>query len=298
MNIEELKIIKQLDDGSLYADPLIVEEQLRYPDMRDGQLLISRDIHGKPYGYLPVGYYYTGKNSNLLSYIASMPNSPAISPTYPPGAEFLLHRIKSYFDCDIIGDYPFARQEPTASIYCLPKERYWAFLSPSRQKDFRRKLKKAERFNIQQGNLKDIQTAWQWMQSIWEQRGDMFGSSYDRYLNTTLSWLRTLEQSHRVTLKIDKYMLGDQMVGVNCCAIHRYKNRYHCDDYLTWYNPDLASGLGIISILHNITNPKLLGYRYNLSNPGIHGNIQAGHHYKFNVIPEPLRLTQLVMQRQ
>jgi hypothetical protein len=36
MNNEELKIVKQLDDGRLYADPLIIEEMFRYTDMRIG----------------------------------------------------------------------------------------------------------------------------------------------------------------------------------------------------------------------------------------------------------------------
>ncbi|MCK5901973.1 MAG: hypothetical protein KAG28_02395 [Cocleimonas sp.] len=297
MNKKESKIAKLLDDGSLYADHPVIEEMLQYPDMEDGHLLVSRDHKGKPTGYLPVGYYYRSGQQKRLSYIAAMPNSPAISPTYTPGATHILSRLShAYFDCDVISDLSFIPKQATASTYGMPLERYWRFFSSSRKKDLRRKLKKAEQFNIQQGNLSDVRLAWQWMQTIWEQRGNRFGNTpYDQYLEVTLSWLNTLEQSQRANLKIDKYMLGREMVGINCCVIHRYQNRFHCDDYLTWYNPHKASGLGIISVVKNITNPAMEGFRYNLSAPGINGKIQKGHQYKWDLIPEPLRLTQSVL---
>jgi hypothetical protein len=41
MNNEELKIVKQLDDGRLYADPLIIEEMFRYTDMRHPHLRVQ-----------------------------------------------------------------------------------------------------------------------------------------------------------------------------------------------------------------------------------------------------------------
>ena len=298
MNKKELNVIKQLDDGSLYADTLLIEELFRYPDMRQPHLLISYDEQGNASGYLPVGHYYRATEKGEIStYIAAMPNSPAISATYPPGAENILNNMSPpYFDSDTVAYFRCSQQQATASITCLPLNRYWIFLSPSRQKDFRRKLKKAEKFTIQHGNLDDIRTAWQWMEEIWDERDGRFGSTpYSEYLETTLSWLKVLEKSLRTNLKIDKYMLDGKMVGINCCAIHRYKNRTHCDDYLTWYNPELASGLGIVSILNNIKNPALAGFRYNLSNPGINGFVQEGHQYKWDVIPEPLRLTQSVI---
>ncbi len=301
MNKEELKIVKHLDNGSLYADSLLIEEMFRYPDMKDARLLVSHNSQGEISGYLPVGHYYRPNNNGAIStYIAAMPNSPAISPTYPSGAENILCNIKyPYFDSDVIANIPCSVQHPTASITCIPYERYRLFLSPSRQKDIHRKLKKAERFTIQQGNLKDIRTAWQWMEEIWDKRDGRFGSTpYSEYLDTTLAWIRVLEKSQRADLKIDKYMLNNKMVGINCCAIHRYKGQYHCDDYLTWYNPSIASGLGIVSIINNIKNPAMARFRYNLSNPGINGFTQEGHQYKWDVIPEPLRLSQSVVSFQ
>ena len=295
---DELKIIKQLDNGSLYADLSLIEEMFRYSDMRQGHLRIAYNKKGDVCGYLPAAYYYrTAQGDDVLSYIASMPNSPAVSPTYTPGAENILkNMIPPYFDSDVIADFPFIQQQMTASLYALPLKQYWLFLSASRKKDLRRKLKKTERLSIQAGNLEDIRLAWQWMQQIWEQRDGRFGSTpYDQYLETTLSWLKVLDQSQRVELKIDKYMLNNHLVGVNCCAIHRYNNQYHCDDYLTWYDQDKASGLGISSTINNFTHPKLVGHRYNLSNPGLYGNTQAGHQYKWDIIPEPLRLTQSVL---
>ena len=295
---EELQIIKQLDNGNLYADILLIEEMFRYSDMRQSHLRIVYNNKGEVCGYLPVAYYYrTSHGDNILSYIASMPNSPPVSPTYTPGAENILKNIaQPYFDSDVIADFPFTQQHMTASLYALPLKQYWQSLSASRKKDLRRKLKKAEHFSIQAGNLEDIRIAWQWMQQIWDQRDGRFGSTpYDQYLETTLSWLKVLDKSHRVELKIDKYMLDNKMVGINCCAIHCYNNQYHCDDYLTWYDQGKASGLGISSTINNFTNPKLAGYRYNLSNPGLYGNTQAGHQYKWDIIPEPLRLTQSVI---
>ena len=121
MNKEELRIIKQLDNGSLYADPLIIEELFRYPDMRQPHLLVSHDNKGKPSAYLPVGYYYGENNGRRpLTYIAAMPNSPAISATYPPRAEQILCKMSQpYFDSDIVADFACSNQQATASIICL-----------------------------------------------------------------------------------------------------------------------------------------------------------------------------------
>ena len=298
MNTEELKIVKQLDDGSLYADPLLIEEMFRYTDMHHPRLQIHRNEKGQAVGYLPVGYYYGSPSSGYtLSYIASMPNAPSISPTYTPGAEIILQNMEqAYFDSDVVADFNCTQQQPTASLYGISLQRYWQFLSTSRQKDLKRKLRKAQRFNIQSGNLADVRNAWHWMQQIWDQRDGRFGNtSYEKYLETTLSWLSVLEKSQRANLKIDKYRLGNRVVGINCCAIHHYNHRYHCDDYLTWYDPDIASGLGIASAIKNFTNPDLASARYNLSTPSINGKTIRGHQYKWDIIPETLRLTQSVM---
>ncbi len=298
INNEDLEIIKQLDNGDLYADPLVVEQMFHYSDMLNPYLRVFRDQKGYVLGYLPVGYYYGSKEKGYtLSYIAAMPNSPPVSPTYTPGAEIILRTMdQTYFDGDVVADFSCTEQQPTASLYALPLEQYWQFLSASRRKDFARKLKKARDFTIEAGNLKDVRKAWVWMQQIWEQRGGRFGSTpYDKYLETTLAWLSVLNQSPRANLKIDKYKLGNRVVGVNCCVIHRYGKHYHCDDYLTWYDMEVASGLGIVSAINNFTNPALTGFRYNLSNPGLYGNTQIGHEYKWHLIPKPLRLTQSVM---
>ncbi|MCK5813001.1 MAG: hypothetical protein KAH03_02035 [Cocleimonas sp.] len=298
MNREELKIVKQLDDGSLYADPLLIEEMFRYNDMLQPSLHVHRNEKGQAVGYLPVGYYYRSPNKGyILSYIASMPNSPPVSPTYTPGAESILKKMKQpYFDSDVVADFSCAQQQPTASLYGMPLQHYWQFLSASRRKDLRRKLRKSQRFTLQVGSLVDVRNAWHWMQQIWDQRNGRFGSTpYEQYLETTLSWLTVLEKSQRARLKIDKYMLGNRMVGINCCAIHHYNHRYHCDDYLTWYDPHIASGLGIVSAVKNFTHPDLTSTRYNLSTPSISGNTITGHQYKWDIIPEALRLTQSVM---
>ena len=297
MNKEELTVVKQLDDGTLYAAPIIIMELFKYPDMQQAELKISRDQKGKAQGYLPVGCF-NWNPEGVLSYIPAMSNSPPISATYPPGADYVLSELASpYLDNDIVAQSKFSLRVPTASAYCLPLVNYWSFLSTSRRKDFRRKLKKADQFTVHSGNLTDIHKAWHWMQKIWEQRGRFGSTPYEVYLDETLSWLQAIEQSGRATLKIDTYWLGKQRVGVNCCVIHRYHKHYHCDDYLTWYNPNVASGLGIVSAIKNLTHPAMKGYRYNLGTPGFLNKTYGGHEYKWHIIPKPIRLTQSVVIR-
>nr|HPQ95678.1 hypothetical protein [Thiolinea sp.] len=176
----------------------------------------------------------------------------------------------------------------------LPLSQYLDRLSVSRRRDMRRKLNQAERFELTQGSLADVALAWPWMQDIWERRGGRFGSvSYLQYLIMNLSWLMAVQRSGRARFKLDKYLLDGRMAGINCCIIHPYQGRLHCDDYLTWYDPERASGLGIISAVRNLTHPQLQGARYNLGNPGV-GHTHRGHEYKLNLIPENLRLTQAV----
>ncbi|MEZ5447586.1 MAG: hypothetical protein R3E89_00640 [Thiolinea sp.] len=290
---QDLDIIHSLDDGSLFAEPEVVSALFRYPHMRNALLLRSYDACGRVNGYLPVGQYYA---NNTLTYIAAMPNSPPISPTYPPGAgQVLRFMVAPYFDTDLVTQEVRCRQVMTASAYGLPLSDYLQHLSTTRRKDMRRKLKKAQDYDIYPGTLQDVRMAWPWMTAIWDQRDGRFGSvSYADYLELTLDWLQTLQHSQRTVLKIDRYQRDGRMVGVNCCVLHHYQGRMHCDDYLTWYDPQQASGLGIVSAVRNITHPRLYGYRYNLGNPGING-VHSGHAYKLAIIPPVLRLTQGVL---
>jgi phage-related protein len=294
MRAKDLAIIKQFDRGALYDDPLIIEELFTFDEMKNAYLKVSHNAKGEPTGYLPVGYFY--ENNTILSYIPAMCNSPPISPTYPSCAQDVIKTCvddldTDYFDSDIIGQHTLSKQIQTASAYCLPVDKYLQHLSTARRKDIRRKLKQAQAFSITQGTIADIKIAWQWMLNIWEQRG-YIRESFNNYIERNISWLHVLEHSERVHLSIEKYLLNGQMVGVNCCGIHNYHGKFHIDDYMTWFDPDKASGLGIISAVRNLTNPHTLGFRYNLGTPELLKEQMDGHEYKYNVIPASLRLTQ------
>jgi hypothetical protein len=294
MRASDLAIIKQFDRGALYDDPLIIEELFKFDEMKNAYLKISHNLKGQATGYLPVGYFYD--ENSILSYIPAMCNSPSISPTYPSCAQDALQACVEntdsyYFDSDIIGHHTLSKQTQTASAYCLPVNSYLQYLSSSRRKDIRRKFKHAQAYTITEGSIADIKTAWQWMLGIWEQRG-YIPESFNNYIERNLSWLHILELSERIHLRIEKYQLNGQMVGINCCGIHNYHGKFHIDDYMTWYDPDKASGLGIISAIKNLTNPDTLGFRYNLGTPELLKEQMKGHEYKYNIIPEPLRLTQ------
>ncbi|TXH74403.1 MAG: hypothetical protein E6Q85_05085 [Thiothrix sp.] len=290
---KELQILKDLDDGSLYASPMLVMQLLRYPGMRNPRLFLSFDYHGKADGYLPVGQCY---GDDTYTYIAAMPHSPAISPTYTPGALQVLKRLRlPYFDTDLVSDDPLVQQEPTASAYGLPLEQYLQLLSPSRRLDIRRKLKKLAKFSIVPGTLINIVEALPWFMQVWAERFSAVElKDQEAYAHVTLSWLAAVQHSGRAILKIDRYQWQGKMVGINCCVLHHYRGRLHCDDYLTWYDPTLASGLGIASVVRNLTDPYLWGCRYNLGNPGV-GGTHPRHLYKLNLLPINLRLTQGVM---
>ncbi|WP_298609162.1 hypothetical protein [uncultured Thiothrix sp.] len=292
LSLKELQILKDLDDGSLYASPMLVQQLLRYPGMRNPRLFLSFDYHGKADGYLPVGQCY---NNDTYTYIAAMPNSPAISPTYTPGALQVLKRLRlPYFDTDVVSYDPQVKQEPTASAYGLPLEKYLQLLSPSRRTDIRRKLKKLASFSIVPGKLINIVEARPWLLQVWAERFTAAElKDQDAYAHVTLAWLAAVQHSGRAILKIDRYQWQGKMVGINCCVLHHYRGRLHCDDYLTWYDPKLASGLGIISVVRNLTDPYLLGSRYNLGSPGV-GGTHPRHVYKLNLLPPSLRLTQSV----
>lgn len=293
VSAKELQILKDLDDGSLYASPMLVQHLLRYPGLRNPRLFLSFDYHGKADGYLPVGQCYY---DDTYTYIAAMPNSPCISPSYPPGAERVLKRLRlAYLDTDVVSDDPTFTQEPTASAYGLPLERYLALLSPSRRTDIRRKLKKLSTFTIAPGTLVDLVAARPWLMEVWAERcspDELLDQ--DAYARTTISWLAAVQHSGRAILKIDRYQLNGKMLGINCCVLHSYKGRMHCDDYLTWYDPKLASGLGITSVVRNLTDPYLINHRYNLANPGV-GGTHPRHVYKLNLLPASIRLTQAVL---
>lgn len=292
LSLKELQILKDLDDGSLYASPMLVQQLLRYPGMRNPRLFLSFDYHGQADGYLPVGQCYS---DDTYTYIAAMPHSPAISPTYTPGATQVLKRLRlAYFDTDVVSYDPNFRQDPTASAYGLPLEKYLKLLSPSRRTDIRRKLTKLAKFSIIPGRLVDIVEARPWLMQVWAERFTPTElKDQDAYARVTLSWLAAVQHSGRAVLKIDRYQLNGKMVGINCCVLHHYRGRLHCDDYLTWYDPQLASGLGITSAVRNLTDPYLLGSRYNLGNPGV-GGTHPRHVYKLNLLPPSLRLTQAV----
>ena len=292
LSFTDLQIIKDLDDGSLYASPLLVQKLMSYPGLRNARLLVSYDSHDKPNGYLPVGQCYA---DHTLSYIAAMPNSPPVSPTYTPGAQFVLRDLRfPYFDTDLVSDYSIVQQYSTASAYGLSLENYLALLSPSRQKDIRRKLKQLAKLQISHGTLIDIARARPWLMQVWSTRHTPTQLlDQAAYARTTLAWLAAVQHSGRATLKIERYHLGNELLGINCCVLHYYRGRLHCDDYLTWYDPQKASGLGIASSVRNLTNPFFLGARYNLGNPGV-GGVHPRHAYKFDVLPPEIRLTQAV----
>ncbi|MEZ5448451.1 MAG: hypothetical protein R3E89_05380 [Thiolinea sp.] len=67
----------------------------------------------------------------------------------------------------------------------------------------------------------------------------------------------------------------------------------HCDDYLL-VRSGRTAGLGIASAVKNLTDARLCGYRYSLGNPGV-GGVHPRHQYKYDILPEALRLTQGVM---
>ena len=292
LSLKELQILRDLDDGSLYASPMLVQQLLRYPGMRNPRLFLSFDVQGKANGYLPVGQAYS---DDTYTYVAAMPHSPAISPTYTPGAAQVLKRLRlSYFDTDVVSYEGQFRQEPTASAYGLPREKYLELLSPSRRTDIRRKLAKLSSFSVVPGTLTDIVEARPWLMQVWAERftpAELLDQ--DAYARVTISWLAAVQHSGRAILKIDRYQQQGKMVGINCCVLHHYRGRMHCDDYLTWYDPQQASGLGIASAVRNLTDPYLLGSRYNLGNPGL-GGTNPRHIYKFNILPPALRLTQAV----
>ena len=299
LNDDDIAVIEFLDDGTLYAAPNIIEEILSYSDLSDSFLLVSRDKNGTPTGYIPLGINSLG---NIASYIPAIPPSPPISPTYTPGAENvirdldnLLSRSILYFDVDVVPyGYGYFDLEETASAYCLSLDDYFSELSSSRRKDFKRKLKSAEKYEIEQGNMKDVLRGWNWMKAVWEKRG-----AYDSdHINRVLSWLYEIEASGRATMKIDKYLLDGKPIAVNCCVIHQYHGNTHIDDYLTWYDVATAPGLGIVTAIKNLTNPKYIGARYNLGLPGFYGNTFAGHQYKWDVIAEPIRLYQSIVNLQ
>jgi len=299
MNDVDLAVVEFLDDGTLYASPSLVDELFSYPFLSDSCLLVSRDEQGTPTGYIPLGYNQLG---TMASYIPAIPPSPPISPTYTPGAanviadlDNLLNQPMLYFDVDVVpNNYSASYLEETASAYCLPLEEYLFYLSRSRRKDFKRKLKAAENYTIEQGSMADVQQGWSWMKAVWEKRG-----AYDsEHISRVLRWLQKIDASGRATMKIDKYLLDGKPVAVNCCVIHEFHGTTHIDDYLTWYDVEAAPGLGIISAINNVSNPSYQGARYNLGLPGFYGNTFAGHQYKWDVIPEEIRLYQSIINIQ
>ncbi len=295
---EDLEVIHALDDNSLYAAPNLIEELFSYPYLSDSYLLVSHDHAGNPTGYIPLGMY-SNDGTLMASYIPAIPPSPPISPTYTPGAEHviadlgrLLDEATLYFDVDVVAQHSFSNLEETASAYCLPMKQYLSYLSTSRRKDFKRKLKVAEKYQIKQGCLSDVMEAWQWMKTVWEKRG-----AYDsEHTRRVFRWLKEIEASGRAIMKVDKYLLDGKFVGVNCCVIHDYKGITHIDDYLTWYDASVASGLGIITAINNITNPLHCGSRYNLGLPGYYGKTFGGHEYKWDIFPESIRLKQSIIR--
>lgn len=298
---DDLQVIKALDDGTLYAAPNLVEELFSYPYLSDSFLLVSHDQQGKPTGYIPLGLYLNDMNQVVASYIPAIPASPPISPTYPPGAEQVITNLDTlldtsfiYFDVDVVANYAFSDLEETASAYGLPLDDYLSYLSSSRRKDVKRKLKEAQKYQIEQGNLQDILAAWSWMKAIWEKRG-----AYDsEHVRRVMRWLSEIEASGRATMKIDKYLLDGEPVAVNCCVLHDYHGVTHADDYLTWYDASVVSGLGIISAINNLTNPDYYGVRYNLGLPGFYGETFDGHEYKWDIFPERIRLSQSIINIQ
>ncbi len=295
---EELAVIHALDDGTLYAASNLVEELFSYPYLSDSRLLVSRNAHGQPTGYIPLGLYSSNEGQLIASYIPAIPASPPISPTYTPGAENVIKNIDqlldetaTYFDVDVVAQHDFSYFEETASAYCMPLDKYLSYLSTSRRKDFKRKLKSANKYQIEAGDLKDVLNAWSWMKQVWEKRG-----AYDSdHVRRVVRWLSEIQASGRAIMKVDKYVLDGKTVGVNCCVIHHYHGITHVDDYLTWYDASIASGLGIISAVNNLTHSKYYGARYNLGLPGFYGKTFGGHEYKWDIFPESIRLSQSIV---
>ncbi len=295
---EELAVIDALDDGTLYAASNLVKELFSYPYLSDSRLLVSRNAQGQPTGYIPLGLYASNEGQLIASYIPAIPASPPISPTYTPGAENvianldqLLDETATYFDVDVVAQYDFSYFEETASAYCMPLDKYLPYLSTSRRKDFKRKLKNANKYQIEAGDLNDVLNAWSWMKQVWEKRG-----AYDSdHVRRVVRWLSEIQASGRAIMKVDKYMLNGKTVGVNCCVIHHYYGITHIDDYLTWYDASVASGLGIVSAINNLTDPNYYGARYNLGLPGFYGKTFGGHEYKWDIFPENIRLSQSIV---
>ncbi len=303
MNKKELAIIKQLDNGTLYAAPSIVEKMCSFYDTEETKLLTSHDESGVINGYIPVRYGDPDddEEDRIYSYISG---PPSISATYTPGAEHVLptiiEKIHCYRDEDIVAHFNYSELEigkhiPTASAYCLELENYLSLLSASRRKDFRRKLKAAERFTIVDGSLDDIKTARPWI----EQRRAVISECTEgtmEHISNIIEWLSAIDKLQRARLKIDKYLLNGEMVGINCCVVHTYDNHTHCDDYLTWHDPTKSPGLGIVSAIKNITNSDMKGVRYNLGTPTeFSGEIIPGFAYKWDLIPESIRLEQSII---
>ncbi|HFC93316.1 MAG TPA: hypothetical protein ENJ51_10955 [Leucothrix mucor] len=295
---EELAVIDALDDGTLYAASNLVKELFSYPYLSDSRLLVSRNAQGQPTGYIPLGLYASNEGQLIASYIPAIPASPPISPTYTPGAENvianldqLLDETATYFDVDVVAQHDFSYFEETASAYCMPLDKYLPYLSTSRRKDFKRKLKNANKYQIEAGDLNDVLNAWSWMKQVWEKRG-----AYDSdHVRRVVRWLSEIQASGRAIMKVDKYMLNGKTVGVNCCVIHHYYGITHIDDYLTWYDASIASGLGIVSAINNLTDPNYYGARYNLGLPGFYGKTFGGHEYKWDIFPENIRLSQSIV---
>lgn len=295
LSANELKIIKKLDDGTLYAQPSVVSAMFDFPYIMRPTLAVAYDDRQKPIGYLPVAEMYA---DGCRGYIAAIPGTPPISPTYTPGAHHVLAEMSApYFDHDVVAGAvnPYRTYHfETASAYVTTPEHYLGALSKSRRKDMRRKLKQATAYQVVPGTIEDVRKAWtDWMIDIWEERADSFGTPYDLYLAKTVAWLKLMRRSPRATLRIEKHLLGSEMVGVNCCVIHNFQGEVLCDDYLCWYNPKRATGLGIVSAVRNLTHPDMQGYRYNLGTPGVE-SIYEGHEYKLAIIPRALRLDQIV----
>jgi len=319
MNKEELAIVEQLDNGSLYSTPSLVNILFSHRQSDTTKLAVSYDDNGKPRGYIPIGYHF-GYGEKVYAYLATIPGSAPISSTYTPGAKFVLSEMLlepiNYIEGDIITDFDIlpicsevlelcfdtpvmdiGRYAPTASAYCLPLENYWKLLSVSRRKDFRRKLNASKRYTIEAGDLNDIVTARPWV----EQRRAVvneYNEDSAIFISNILEWLHAIEASKRATLKIDKYLLDGEVVGVNCCVIHSYNGNTHCDDYLTWHDAKKSSGLGIVSAIRNLTDPDMQGFRYNLGTPSeVDGVTLSGHEYKWDLIPKNIRLSQSVIMR-
>jgi len=304
MNKKELAIIKQLDNGTLYAAPSLVEKSCSFYDEEETRLLLSYDKDGNINGYIPVRYGDPDEDDEERVYSYLLRSAPSISATYTPGAEHVLpHIIEEtpfYMDEDIVEDFDYSDLKigwhmPTASAYCLELESYLSLLSTSRRKDFRRKLKAAELYTIVEGSLDDIKAARPWV----EHRRSVISECSEntmKHISNIIEWLSAIDKLQRAKLKVDKYLLDGVMVGVNCCVVHTYGKHIHCDDYLTWHDPIKSAGLGIVSAIKNITNPEMRGVRYNMGTPTYYGgDTLSGFAYKWDLIPESIRLKQSII---